>query len=96
MKLFIFFIPINATPYGKTSCIDLCYWVDYALVTMYYFVGGYIATRIALNMLRLVWLGPLRMIFTLEYFNVFRKDRETSTTGGGYSKYPKLISSQLI
>ena len=32
-----------------------------------------------------------------EHFNVFRKDRETSTTGGGggYSKYPKLISSQL-
>ena len=31
-----------------------------------------------------------------EHFNVFRKDSETSNTGGGYSKYPKLISSQLI
>ena len=32
-----------------------------------------------------------------EHFNVFRKDRERSTTGGGgYSKYPKLISSQLL
>ena len=31
-----------------------------------------------------------------EHFNVFRRDSETSTTGGGYSKYPKLISSQLI
>ena len=44
------------------------------------------------------WLDPSVKngeIFS-EHFNVFRKDRETSTTGGGYSKYPKLISSQLI